>query len=37
MFSFDLIMEFSPKIVQMFLAILGDVYVIKLAYFYFGK
>ena len=37
MFSFDVIIEFSPKIVQMLLAILGDVYVVKLAYFYFGK
>lgn len=35
--SADMIMEYSPKIVQLILAILGDVYVIKLAYFYFPK
>jgi hypothetical protein len=30
-------MEYSPKVVQLCLAILGDVYVVKLLYFYFGK
>jgi hypothetical protein len=32
-----MMMEYSPKLVQLFLAILGDVYVVKLLYFYFGK